>query len=148
VKIVREEKLIGCGEFAASPDWVRARKKLHTAIKAVEWPPKSGKFTIYAESGKKRGVGNGVKCVSSRQQNHSSTRSPTPRRLNFNSEWFVGIGVNECGIHTGNLWLTAKVRQLLNFAKQVPTDLSHPGSMVKYRPTEPRTVGLRTLSVA
>lgn len=63
VKIVREEKLIGCGEFAVSAEWERARKKLHAAIKAVEWPPKSGKFTIYAESGKKRGMGNGVKPI-------------------------------------------------------------------------------------
>jgi hypothetical protein len=60
VKIVREEKLISCGEFAKSTDWERARKKLHSAIKKVEWPKGSGKFTIYPESGKKRGEGNGV----------------------------------------------------------------------------------------
>ena len=60
VKIVREEILIHCGAFAESADWARARKKLHAAIKAVEWPPKSGKFTIRPESGKKRGKGNGV----------------------------------------------------------------------------------------
>jgi hypothetical protein len=63
VKIVREEKLIGCGAFSTSAEWARARKKLHVAIKAVEWPPKSGKFTIYPQSGKKRGEGNGVKPI-------------------------------------------------------------------------------------
>jgi hypothetical protein len=63
VKIVREEILIHCGSFAESADWARVRKKLHAAIKAVEWPPKSGKFTIRPESGKKRGMGNGVKPI-------------------------------------------------------------------------------------
>ena len=63
MKIVREEKLIGCGPFSESAAWARARKKLHAAIRAVEWPPNSGKFTIYAESGKKRGMGNGVKPI-------------------------------------------------------------------------------------
>lgn len=63
VKIVREESLIGRGRFAKSAEWKTARKKLHKAIRAVEWPPRSGKFTIYAESGKKRGMGNGVKPI-------------------------------------------------------------------------------------
>ena len=63
MKIVREERLISCGAFAESTAWANAREKLHTAIRAVEWPPNSGKFTIYAESGKKRGEGNGVKPI-------------------------------------------------------------------------------------
>lgn len=63
MKIVHEEILIHCGAFAESTDWVRARKKLHAAIKSVEWPPNTGKFTIRAESGKKRGMGNGVKPI-------------------------------------------------------------------------------------
>lgn len=63
MKIVREETLISCGPFAKSAEWTTARKKLHKAIRAVEWPPKSGKFTIYPESGKKRGMGNGVKPI-------------------------------------------------------------------------------------
>jgi len=60
VKIVREEKLISCGEFAQSAEWETARAKLHKAIQKVEWPRGSGTFTIYPESGKKRGKGNGV----------------------------------------------------------------------------------------
>jgi Restriction endonuclease BamHI len=60
VKIVREESLISCGSFAASAEWNAVRTKLHEAIKAVEWPPGSGSFTIYPQSGKKRGEGNGV----------------------------------------------------------------------------------------
>ena len=63
MKIAREVKLIGCGKFARSRAWKVARRKLHAAIKKVEWPKGSGKFTIYAESGKKRGKGNGVKPI-------------------------------------------------------------------------------------
>ena len=36
------------------------RKSLHAAVKRCTWPPGSKKFTIYPESGKKRGEGNGV----------------------------------------------------------------------------------------
>lgn len=60
VKIVREESLISCGSFSQSAEWKAVRRKLHKAIKAVEWPPGSGSFTIYPQSGKKRGEGNGV----------------------------------------------------------------------------------------
>lgn len=60
MKIMEEVKLISCGKFSKSKEWETARKRLHRAIKKVEWPPGSGKFTIYPESGKKRGMGNGV----------------------------------------------------------------------------------------
>jgi hypothetical protein len=36
---------------------------LHKAIRAVDWPVGSGKFTIYPESGKGRRKGNGVKLI-------------------------------------------------------------------------------------
>lgn len=65
MRIVREVKLINCGKFAKSREWEKARKKLHKAIKKVEWPLGSGKFTIYPESGKKRGKGNGVLPIKS-----------------------------------------------------------------------------------
>jgi hypothetical protein len=63
MKIIREESLISCGDYAKSKDWKRTRAKLHKAIREVDWPRGSGKFTIYAESGKKRGEGNGVKPI-------------------------------------------------------------------------------------
>ncbi len=65
VKIVQEVKLLSCGKFATSKEWQKARKKLHSAIKKVEWPTGSGTFTIYPESGKKRGQGNGVTPIKS-----------------------------------------------------------------------------------
>ena len=63
MKIVRVHTLISAGEFSTSNDWKRLREKLHRAIKRVDWPPGSGSFTIYPESGKKRGQGNGVKPI-------------------------------------------------------------------------------------
>jgi hypothetical protein len=60
MKIVREETLISCGRYAVSHDWKRTRHSLYTAIREVDWPRGSGKFTIYPESGKRRGKGNGV----------------------------------------------------------------------------------------
>jgi len=60
VKIIREETLISCGAFAESDAWKATRQKLQAAIKAVAWPQGSGSFTIYPQSGKKRGEGNGV----------------------------------------------------------------------------------------
>ena len=63
MKIVREETLISCGNYAQSEDWKRTRASLHKAITEVDWPRGTGKFTIYPESGKKRGKGNGVKPI-------------------------------------------------------------------------------------
>jgi len=60
VKIVRVETLINRGRYATSPDWHTTRNALHEAIRRVSWPPGTGCFTIFPESGKKRGRGNGV----------------------------------------------------------------------------------------
>lgn len=63
MKIVRVETLLSKGAYAASKDWRITRTALHKAIREVSWPPGSAKFTIYPESGKKRGQGNGVKPI-------------------------------------------------------------------------------------
>ena len=63
MKIVHVETLISAGEFADSRQWKTLRLQLHRAIKGVVWPPGSNKFTIYPQSGKKRGEGNGVKPI-------------------------------------------------------------------------------------
>ena len=42
------------------------RKQIHDAIRRCEWPVGSGSFTIYPESGKGRGKGNGVKPIRDR----------------------------------------------------------------------------------
>lgn len=63
MKIVRVETLVSRGLCAASKDWRATRTSLHDAIRRVSWPPGSRQFTIYPESGKKRGQGNGVKPI-------------------------------------------------------------------------------------
>ncbi len=63
MKIVHVETLISSGSFASSRQWKTDRGKLHRAIKAVDWPEGTGKFTIYPQSGRKRGEGNGVKPI-------------------------------------------------------------------------------------
>ncbi len=60
VKIERIVTLVSKGAFPEAADWVKSRNELHEAIKAVEHPAGTGKFTIYPESGKKSGQGNGV----------------------------------------------------------------------------------------
>lgn len=63
MKIVKTHTLICSGRFSTSDEWNQLRKRLHRAIMRVDWPRGSGSFTIYPESGKKRGQGNGVKPI-------------------------------------------------------------------------------------
>jgi hypothetical protein len=63
VKIVHEEILVSCGEPATSQEWKAIRDTLHEAVSRVSWPPRSKLFTIYPESGRKSGEGNGVKPI-------------------------------------------------------------------------------------
>lgn len=63
MKIVREEVLISCGPFAESQEWKAVQERLYRAIRAVAWPPGNRSFTIYPQSGKKRGEGNGVRPI-------------------------------------------------------------------------------------
>lgn len=63
MKIVATHELIAKGPFAASQEWRDIRNTVHQAIGAVVWPPGAESFTIHAQSGKKRGEGNGVKPI-------------------------------------------------------------------------------------
>ena len=60
MQIVQEETLISCGKYATSTEWKETRESLYKAIREVDWPRGSGKFTIYPQSGTRRGEGNGV----------------------------------------------------------------------------------------
>lgn len=66
MKISETVALLQRGEFAESPQWAAIRETIHAAIKQAEWPIGSGKFTIYPESGKKSGEGNGVVPIKAR----------------------------------------------------------------------------------
>lgn len=63
MKIVRTERLIDKGDFSSLPTWAKAHDEAIKAIAGADWPPGSGKFTIFPESGKKSGEGNGVKPI-------------------------------------------------------------------------------------
>lgn len=63
MKVVRTETLLSCGSFPLSASWERIRTDVSDAITRVVWPPGSSTFTIYPESGKRRGEGNGVKPI-------------------------------------------------------------------------------------
>lgn len=63
MKIVRIEYLIDVGGFSSSKDWSRILDQVTTAIKSIEWPPRSGSFTLHDQYGKKRGEGSGVKPI-------------------------------------------------------------------------------------
>ena len=51
------------GAFAGSQEWTDIEATIIKAVTDVDWPVGSGKFTIYPESGKKSGMGNGVKPI-------------------------------------------------------------------------------------
>jgi hypothetical protein len=60
MKIVGVEDLLNSDRFDLSPELQRAWGDVQQAILATDWPHGSGSFTIYPQSGKKRGEGNGV----------------------------------------------------------------------------------------
>jgi hypothetical protein len=63
MKIVQTERLIDVGGFSGTQEWKMIENHVTSAIKAVEWPPGSGSFTLFAQSGKDRGQGSGVKPI-------------------------------------------------------------------------------------
>jgi hypothetical protein len=60
MKIVETHDILSVGMFSKSKEWHISCKQIKDAIHAVDWPHGSGSFTIYPQSGKKRGEGNGV----------------------------------------------------------------------------------------
>jgi hypothetical protein len=63
MKIIRVERLIDAGEFSGTGTWDTIEHHIFDAIKAIQWPPGSGSFTLYDEPGKGRGKGSGVKPI-------------------------------------------------------------------------------------
>ena len=60
MKIVHVETILSAGSYAQSKHWAKTRTAIHAAVRRCSWPPGSKRFTIYPQSGKKRGEGNGV----------------------------------------------------------------------------------------
>jgi|JFJP01.1.fsa_nt_gi Restriction endonuclease BamHI. len=63
MKIPKIRILSHSSERLNNPIYIQAKKQVENAIQQVEWPLGTGTFSIYPESGKKRGQGNGVKPI-------------------------------------------------------------------------------------
>lgn len=63
MKVVRTERLIDAGGFSRSEQWREIEDHIKAAVSSIQWPPGSGSFTLYDESGKKPGEGSGVKPI-------------------------------------------------------------------------------------
>ena len=85
MKIVETHMLIARGSFAASDEWMVIQETVHAAIRAVVWPPGAEGFTIYPQSGKKRGEGNGVTPIKD-----AAITYLTAQGWNANVPWPVG----------------------------------------------------------
>lgn len=60
MKIMQVERLIDEGAFSSTGVWKKIEEDIFQAIRSIQWPESSGSFTLYPQSGKKRGEGNGV----------------------------------------------------------------------------------------
>lgn len=63
MKLLETHDLLNPSLFSTSPSLGDAWSDVEAAIAATDWPHGSGSFTIYPESGKKSGMGNGVKPI-------------------------------------------------------------------------------------
>lgn len=63
MKIIEIRRLIDRGPFSKSEMWKTIEANVRAAVKAVEWPPGSGSFTLFDQPGKARGEGSGVKPI-------------------------------------------------------------------------------------
>lgn len=57
------ERLLDKGPFSSSTNWASIESHIVNCMKALEWPPGSGKFLLHDQPGKKRGEGSGVKPI-------------------------------------------------------------------------------------
>lgn len=63
MKIPKIRILSNSLEILNNPIYIQAKRQVENAIQQVDWPVGTGTFSIYPESGKKRGQGNGVKPI-------------------------------------------------------------------------------------
>lgn len=91
MKLIHEELLINLGEFPESSEWKKVHDDLVSSIQAVDWPPGSGTFSLYPESGKLRGKGNGVKPIKYRFIENLQKRGWKPElAINFQKGFQTG----------------------------------------------------------
>lgn len=102
LRIVGLDLILAAGPFAKSKLWKDIEAEIRAAVQCVDWPPGSGRFTIYPQSGKKRGEGNGVvpikrNCVDALrakgwvpEHDDIDMAKPLPDGRHFTLEWETG----------------------------------------------------------
>ena len=113
MKIVHVETLISQGSFPQSSEWLKIQNSAFVAVRAADWPPGSGSFTIYPQSGKKRGQGNGVKPIKNEaisylrqfgwKINESWPVGERKRPGNMDAAFFSSKGIVAFEWETGNI---------------------------------------------
>ena len=63
MRLVEHVTILSKGNLTSGSEWERVLLDVRDGIDAVRWPPGDAMFTIYPESGKKAGMGNGVKPI-------------------------------------------------------------------------------------
>lgn len=63
MKLIKLEILKEAGAFSSGDEWKTIYSDVTAAVNSVVWPHGSMIFTIHCESGKKRGMGSGVKPI-------------------------------------------------------------------------------------
>jgi len=53
----------GSARYSLTSQFLQVERQINQAVRHTVWPPDADDFTIYPESGKKRGEGNGVKPI-------------------------------------------------------------------------------------
>jgi len=105
VKIVEVVNLVANGHFPASQEWRRVTADVRGAVKATDWPHGAGKFTIYPESGKKRGKGNGVLPIKIPCVKKLQTLGWAKEGLPPENQYAVTTGDLDALIKTGAGWV-------------------------------------------
>lgn len=96
MKIIRRERLIDEGSFSSTQQWREIEEDVIQAIATIEWPPNSGSFTIYPQSGKKKREGNGVKPIKDAFVLHLKSRGWVPEQ----PLTALGTGEMDAAFHT------------------------------------------------
>jgi hypothetical protein len=132
MKIVRTDLLIDAGAVSKSTEWQIRYDEITKAIKAIDWPPGSGSFTLYDEPGKKRGMGNGVTPI----------KMACMSQLKDNFGWDLETGINVGTVKLkGGVDATCPMAERLS--RSAAVTYSAADSITPMNP--PATSGFRTL---
>lgn len=109
MKLLAWDVLVDNG-FSASAEFTTVESDIKKAVDLIRWPPGSHNFTIYPQSGRKRGEGNGVGPIKNEFVSHLHMRGWTPETRqrgtdSFDASYAFDTGVPPFAIEweTGNI---------------------------------------------